>query len=148
MIYASAHFANAEHTSVHGTDANGNTETVPHNYTLFRQPDDGPIGFVAKGGVIAAFATPVSADLPLALCQIAAARLHIEVLDITGVERSQGVGFAMMLDESTAWIFFNEPQADTSYIVTPGDGVTKALDHIEVSCPGVVDLALIIQRVQ
>lgn len=85
---------------------------------------------------------------PVSLQQIAAARLHIEGWDISGIERSQGISVAMMLDENTAWIFFNEPQADTAYIVTPGDGVTKALDYIEVSCAGVVDLALIIQRVQ
>lgn len=58
MIYASSRFANAEQTSVIGTDANGNTETVPADHTLFRQPDDGPIGFVANGGVIAAYVEP------------------------------------------------------------------------------------------
>jgi len=148
MIYTSAIYANPEHTQVTGTDAQGNTETVPRDYTLFRQPDDGPDGFVANGGVIAAFATPVSADLPLALCQIAAARLHVEGFDISGVERSQGVGFAMLLDEHTAWIFFEQPQADTNYVVTPSDGVTKTTDYIEVALAGLTDIALIVQRVQ
>jgi hypothetical protein len=58
MIYTSAIFANSEHTQVTGTDANGNTETVPHDHTLFRQPDDGPIGFVNNGGVIADYVAP------------------------------------------------------------------------------------------
>lgn len=56
MIYTSARYANADHTQVTGTDADGNTETVPANYTIFRCPDDGPIGFVNNGGVIADYA--------------------------------------------------------------------------------------------
>lgn len=84
----------------------------------------------------------------LALCQVAAARLHIEGWDISGIERSQGIGAAMMIDENTAWILFADAQPDTNYIVTPGDGVTKTVDYIEILCPGVVDLALIVQRVQ
>lgn len=61
MIYVSARFANAEHTQIVGTDANGNTETVPHDHKLFRQPDDGPTGFVANGGVIDPYVvTPVT----------------------------------------------------------------------------------------
>lgn len=58
MIYTSAIFANPEHTQVTGTGANGNTETVPHDHTLFRQPDDGPLGFLANGGVIADYVAP------------------------------------------------------------------------------------------
>lgn len=58
MIYTSARFSNAEHTLVTGTDANGNTETVPADHTMFRQPDDGPVGFVANGGVIAPYVQP------------------------------------------------------------------------------------------
>jgi hypothetical protein len=85
---------------------------------------------------------------PLSLCQVAAARLSIDGLEIAGIERSQGIGAAMMLDEWTAWLFFDEPQPDTNYIVTPADGVTKELDYIEVQCPGVTSLALIVQRVQ
>lgn len=85
---------------------------------------------------------------PLALQQIAAVRLQIDGFDISGFERSQGIGSAMMLDENTAWIFFEETQADTNYIVTPGDGVTKYAEYFEVLCPGVVTLAIIVQRVQ
>ena len=58
MIYVSAQYANAEHTMVTGWDEFGNSETVPHDYTLFRQPDDGPVGFVNNGGVIAAYIPP------------------------------------------------------------------------------------------
>lgn len=94
-------------------------------------------------------AVPVVPILPpLTLQQIAAARLAIDGFDITGIERSQGIGAAMMIDEGLAWIFFEDPQSDTSYIVTPADGVTKYPDYIEVSCAGATSLALIVQRVQ
>lgn len=102
-----------------------------------------------EAAFIASLPAPVvPAEPPLSLQQIAAARLAIDGFDISGIERSIGIGAAMMLDENTAWLFFEEPQADTNYIVTPGDGVTKTAGYIEVSCPGVTDLALIVQRVQ
>lgn len=62
MIYVSAQYANAEHTQVTGTDVNGNTETVPVNHTVFRCPDDGPVGFVNNGGVIAPYAAFASLE--------------------------------------------------------------------------------------
>lgn len=55
MIYAFARFANSEHTFVTGTDADGNSETVPVDFVLFRQPEHGPQGFIAAGGVIAEY---------------------------------------------------------------------------------------------
>ena len=58
MIYTSAIYADAAHTTVTGTDAEGETETVAVNHTLFRQPNDGPVGFVANGGVIGAYVPP------------------------------------------------------------------------------------------
>lgn len=58
MIYTSAHYANAGHTLVTGTDEHGEFETVPFDFTLFRQPDDGPLGFVRNGGVIAEYVEP------------------------------------------------------------------------------------------
>jgi len=58
MIYTSAIYANADHTQVTGTDADGNTETVPVDFTLFRQPEHGPVGFLANGGVIADYVAP------------------------------------------------------------------------------------------
>jgi hypothetical protein len=58
MIYVSATYADADGMYVIGTDADGITETVPHDYTVFRCPDDGPIGFVNNGGVIADYVEP------------------------------------------------------------------------------------------
>lgn len=62
MIYTSARYMTPppydNDSMVEGTDANGNTETVRYDYTLFRQPDDGPQGFVNNGGVIAAYISP------------------------------------------------------------------------------------------
>lgn len=58
MIYTSARFANAEHTLVQGTDADGNSETVPTDHTVFRCPEHGPLGFLASGGVIADYEAP------------------------------------------------------------------------------------------
>lgn len=58
MIYVSATYADADGMYVIGTDVEGITETVPHDYTVFRCPDDGPIGFVNNGGVIADYVEP------------------------------------------------------------------------------------------
>src|SRR5690606_17582777 len=63
MIYTSARFANAEHTLVTGTDADGDTETVPVDHTVFRLPEHGPQGFIAAGGVIEDYVEP-EASLP------------------------------------------------------------------------------------
>lgn len=68
MIYISAIYATADESMVTGTDANGNTETVPANFTLFRQPDDGPIGFVNNGGVISPYVAPVPTDQECPTC--------------------------------------------------------------------------------
>lgn len=58
MIYTRARWADEAHTQVIGWDAQGHSETVPADYILFRQPDDGPIGFVNNGGVIEAYVAP------------------------------------------------------------------------------------------
>lgn len=58
MIYETARFADADHATVTGTDADGNTETVPIDFTLFRQPEHGPQGYLARGGTIADYAAP------------------------------------------------------------------------------------------
>lgn len=59
MIYASAVYANAEHTLVIGTDASGRTETrsinSPHE---FRRENEFITGFLASGGVIADYVPP------------------------------------------------------------------------------------------
>lgn len=59
MIYLTAAYANADHTQVTGTDADGNSETVKWDYTLFRQDADGPLGFEAAGGDISEYVEPV-----------------------------------------------------------------------------------------
>lgn len=58
MIYVTARWADAQQTMVIGTAADGQTETVPVYHTLFRQPDDGPQGFLARGGVIETYIEP------------------------------------------------------------------------------------------
>ena len=58
MIYTSAIYATADESMVTGTDENGATETVAADHVLFRQPDDGPVGFVSSGGVIGAYVAP------------------------------------------------------------------------------------------
>lgn len=72
MIYVSARYLTpppySESSTVEGTDENGNTEQVPANYTLFRQPDDGPVGFVNNGGVIAEYVAPVPTDQECPTC--------------------------------------------------------------------------------
>ena len=72
MIYVSARYVTPppydNSSSVEGTDANGNKETVPADYTLFRQPDDGPVGFVNNGGIIAAYIVPVPTDQVCPTC--------------------------------------------------------------------------------
>lgn len=87
MIYTSAIYANPEHTQVTGTDADGNTETVPHDHTLFRQPEHGPEGFLANGGTISPYVEPVANPLDQHLTKrqvIAAMILGAGVLDPDG----------------------------------------------------------------
>ena len=58
MIYERARWADEAHTQVIGWDANGNTETVPVDHTVFRCPDDGPVAFVRNGGTIQPYVAP------------------------------------------------------------------------------------------
>lgn len=59
MIYLSAIYADAEHTQVTGTDADGNTETRPISHPHeFRREDEFITGFLAGGGVIADYEPP------------------------------------------------------------------------------------------
>ena len=64
MIYTSAIYATADESMVTGTDAEGNSETVPADYTIFRLPDDGPIGFVNNGGTIQPYVAPEPVPVP------------------------------------------------------------------------------------
>ena len=91
-----------------------------------------------------------AANQPLARAQVACARLKIEGWDVTGIERSQGVGAAMKIDENVVWVIFSNPQPDTNYyILPPHEGATKHPEFIEIVCePGATDLAFLIERVQ
>lgn len=93
MIYATARYANVEHTQVTGTDANGNSETVPHDHKLFRQPDDGPLGFVAAGGVIAPFQAPPAPPKT---------KLYKSTL-VRRMSREEAEAFEAMLAAEEAW---------------------------------------------
>jgi len=63
MIYVSAIYATADESMVTGADAEGNSETVPADFSLFRQPDDGPLGYIANGGTIAPYVAPEPAPI-------------------------------------------------------------------------------------
>jgi hypothetical protein len=64
MIYVSAQFADPENLTVTGTDFDGNTETVLFTFTIFRQPEHGPQGFIAGGGVIDEYVQPEPVVIP------------------------------------------------------------------------------------
>lgn len=85
---------------------------------------------------------------PLALQQVAAARLLVQDWDITGVEQSQGIAGAFLLDADIAMVMFAEEFPDTEYMVMPPDGVTKHTGYVEVSRPGLSSISFIIMRVQ
>lgn len=113
--------------------------------------DEAQIGWSYANGV---FTPPPPPELPpapeppLALTQIASVRIGVDGWDVTGLERSTGLSLAFVADVDTVWIFFDAPQADTEYLVTPSDGVTKYTDYIEVTKPGLAAVSLIVQRVQ
>jgi hypothetical protein len=58
MIYVSAVYANAEHTLVTGTDAEGNTFTTSVDFKELRRDDEFIKGFLTSGGVIADYVPP------------------------------------------------------------------------------------------
>lgn len=88
---------------------------------------------------------PVSEE-PLALRNVAAARLEAIDGELLGIER--GFGFAGgWVDGDTAVVYFEVEEPDLDYIVTPPDGVTKYVDHVEVSRPGLSVFSFLIQRV-
>ena len=99
-------------------------------------------------GEIAPYVPPAPSLPPLALQQVAAVRLLLDGWDVTGIERSQGLSVAFVADTDTVWAFFNDPQPDPYYVVTPSDGVTKFEDHIEITRPGLAEVSLVVSRVQ
>jgi hypothetical protein len=86
-------------------------------------------------------------DRPLQLVDIGSARLAIDGFDVTSIDRTKGMSVAFVADVDIVWIFFDEPQLDTEYVVTPSEGVTKYADRIEVTKPGLAAVSLIVQRV-
>jgi hypothetical protein len=91
-----------------------------------------------------------AASIPLTRTQVACARLYIDGWDIAGIERSQGIGAALKIDEDTVWVIFSNPQPDTNYyILPPHEGATKYPEYVEITCePGTTELAFLIERVQ
>lgn len=126
MIYTSAIFANPEHTMVTGTDANGATETVPHDHTIFRCPDDGPVGFVNNGGVIADYVAPEPVVTPPTPFIWGIGNFTITPGDIAGIELSVGFSAAMYLDTGLYYLFFRETLPDTSYLAKAYDSSALA----------------------
>jgi len=121
MIYTSAIYTNPEHTMVQGTDALGNTETVPHDHTLFRQPDDGPVGFMNNGGVIADYIPPDPVPPIKVPSLIAMGQVKTDGADITSVSISAELAGAFIGGEGEIWCFFMNEQPDTEYMVLAYD---------------------------
>lgn len=86
-------------------------------------------------------------EAPLALSQIACARLTIDGGDVSGVERSTGIAGAFAFGD-TVLAFFEAEQPDIDYTVTPDDGAEKYTDHVEITRPSLTSIAFIICRVQ
>lgn len=145
-------FANADETQVIFTDNRGDTYTVPVDWPgRFREAGNdggGVVGFLAGGGTIEAYVEPETPEAPLALTQIACARLQVDGWDVTEVGRSTGTVGAFVADTDLVWVFLSEEQPDTDYIVIPSDGVTKFTDRIEIARPGLSGVSFVIQRVQ
>lgn len=94
MIYTSTIYANAEHTLVTGTDAEGNSETVALDHVIFRCPDDGPQGFLAKGGTIAPY---------VAQPELAKTRFYKSTL-IRRMSPDEAASFEAVLQSEMPWL--------------------------------------------
>lgn len=92
MIYIRARFANEERTQVIGWDAQGNSETVPWDHKLFRQPEHGPSGFIEAGGVIGAYQPAPVVTTPPQPQLFAAVAVNIEDGAISSVEQAAQFG--------------------------------------------------------
>lgn len=85
---------------------------------------------------------------PLSISNIASAKLEVVDGELLGMERALGMSMAMMLDESTAWLFFSEPQEDTDYLVTSPDQVIKYREFVEIIKPNAQSIQVLVQRLQ
>jgi hypothetical protein len=119
------------------------TDNTQHAYDTLVWTDSRPkptwADLVAVGSV--------QSRTPLSLRIIMAAQLEVLDGEVTGVDRSTGVAGAFV-DGDTAYIYFNDEQVDTDYIILPADGFTKFTDHVEITRPGLTSIAFVIQRVQ
>lgn len=147
MIYVSAIYAYADESMVTGTDAEGNSETVPADYTIFRLPDDGPVGFVNNGGTIQPYVTPEPVPVQQILGPISAASLSISGGEVLGIENAVNFGAAFMIDTDTYWVFFQTPEADTNYLVLGNVAFTKNTDFIEIVASDLSEVSLTTWRV-
>lgn len=148
MIYTHARWADEAHTMVIGTDGEGNSETVPWDHRVFRQPLDGPVGFVEAGGVIEAYEAPVVEPQPQILGPVSAASLTISGGEVLGIETSVNFGAAFMIDVDTYWVFFMRPEPDTSYLVLANVPYTKYTDYIEIKAVDLAEVGLTTWRVK
>lgn len=132
MIYTSAVYANAEHTQVTGTDEFGNTETVRYDYVLFRQPDDGPMGFVAKGGVIGPYVPPTApTSYQLYKSTLVRRLTEQEAVTLTAVLEGSPVKSRMLWDASE-WLDSSDPLfSDLSDAISAALGTERASDILE-----------------
>lgn len=139
MIYTSAIYANAEHTMVTGTDADGNTETVPSDYVIFRCPDDGPVGFVNNGGTIGPYVEPELVVTPPVPFIWGIGNFTISDYAIGGIELSVGFSAALYLDTGLYYLFFTETLPNTTYLAKAYDASAlvrvseKGQDYIAIT---------------
>ena len=147
MIYASAIYATADESMVTGTDAEGNSETVPADYTIFRMPDDGPIGFVNNGGTIQPYVAPEPVPAQQILGPISAATLGIEAGEVTGIETCLNFALAFAIDVDKYWVLFFNPEPDTNYLVLGNVPFVRNTDFIEITAPDHSEVSLTTWRV-
>lgn len=129
MIYTSAIYANPEHTQVTGTDANGNTETVSHDHTLFRQPDDGPVGFLANGGVIADYVAPPVVT-PAQPTLFAAVAVCIEDGAISMIEQAAQLQGAVY-EDGWLMVWFATPLNTADYLVFAQSDIPAKIEQFK-----------------
>ena len=147
MIYTSAIYATADGSMVTGTDAEGNSETVPADYTIFRLDNDGPVAFVRNGGTIQPYVAPEPVPPQQILGPISAATLGIESGEVTGIETSLNFAVAFAIDVDKYWVLFSTPEPDTNYLVLGNVPFVRNTDFIEITAPDHSEVSLATWRV-
>lgn len=129
MIYTSARWADAAHTQVIGSDSAGNTETVPADHKLFRQPDDGPLGFVANGGKISAYKpSPEPTNYRLYKSTLIRRLTETEAVTLSAVLDASPVKSKMLWDASE-WLDSSDPMfADLTAAIGSALGSARAVE--------------------